>query len=51
MIKKDPNKIVIDTPKPKRRIGVLPTRREKDRSKTIPRKEKHKSLPEARNGV
>lgn len=40
--KKDPNKIVLEPLKPKRRHGVLPTRRERDRSKAIPREEKHK---------
>jgi hypothetical protein len=43
----DDNKIVIDLPKPKRRQGVMPTRRERDKSKDIPRKEKHKATPEA----
>lgn len=46
---KDPNKIIIDLPRPKRRSGVLPTRREKDKSKSIPREEKHKKqMPEDR---
>jgi hypothetical protein len=29
-------------PRPKHRAGVLPTKREKDKSKTIPREDKYK---------
>lgn len=35
-------KIVIQVPKPKRRAGVMPTKREVDKSKKHPRQEKHK---------
>lgn len=33
-------------PRPKRRAGVFPTRKEVDKSKVIPRKEKHKEKDE-----
>jgi len=35
-------KITVPIPKPKKRIGVMPTRREKDKSKEIPRRDKHR---------
>lgn len=37
--------ITVPIPRPKKRIGVMPTRREKDRSKEIPRKDKHRRPP------
>lgn len=37
-----PEKIPLEVPRQKRRAGVMPTRREVDRSKVIPRKQKHK---------
>lgn len=34
--------ITVKTPLPKRRAGVMPTKTERDKSKDIPRKTKHK---------
>jgi len=39
-------RIVIKAPRPKRRAGVLPTRKEADRSKRIPRRTKHRKRPD-----
>lgn len=36
-----PETITVPTPLPKRRAGVMPTKKERDRSKDIPRKAKH----------
>lgn len=36
------DKITIKLPRPKRRAGVMPTRKEEDRSKRHPRQDKHK---------
>jgi hypothetical protein len=40
--KKDPNKFVFPATKPRKLPGGMPTRRERDRTKTIPREEKYK---------
>ena len=38
----NPDKLTGKVPRPKHRSGVLPTRKERDKSKTIPRNDKHK---------
>lgn len=35
-------KLTGTVPRPKRRAGVMPTKKERDKSKDIPRKDKHK---------
>lgn len=39
------DKIKVPIPKPKKRIGVMPTKKEVDRSKRHPRQDKHRKNP------
>jgi hypothetical protein len=41
------DKITVKVPRPRRRAGVMPTRKEEDRSKRIPRRAKHKKAATA----
>lgn len=40
-------KITVPVPRPKKRIGVMPTRREKDRKNDFTRKPKHPKKEQA----
>jgi len=42
----NPDKLIGKVPRPKHRSGVLPTRKERDKSKIIPRNDKHKKEEE-----